>query len=269
MLIFNHLIKPLYLTNKKKMRNIARLNDREKIRNSREMSRNNLSKGAIVILCFSILLSGCATMNKTGKGALIGAGGGAAVGAGIGALIGKDGKSSAFGAAIGTVVGSSAGAIIGKKMDKKAAELQALENAKIETVTDANNLQAIRVTFDSGILFATNSSTLSSESKTALKDFATKMKDLPDTDFTIQGHTDNTGTREVNEKISLERAQAVSKYLQSCSIQASRLSEVGLAFDVPVADNSTADGRRQNRRVEIYITANEKMIDSAEKEASK
>ncbi|HHU33742.1 MAG TPA: OmpA family protein, partial [Bacteroidetes bacterium] len=165
--------------------------------------KNFLTKGLVVILCGALLTS--CSMSKTGKGALIGAGSGAAIGAGVGALIGKDGTSTAVGAAVGTAVGATAGAIIGKQMDKKAAELEALENAKVETVTDANNLQAIKVTVDSGILFATNSSTLSAESKTALSEFANTMKDLPDTDFTIQGHTDNTGTYEVNERVSLER----------------------------------------------------------------
>lgn len=229
--------------------------------------KNFLTKGLVVILCGALLTS--CSMSKAGKGALIGAGSGAAIGAGVGALIGKDGTSTAVGAAVGTAVGATAGAIIGKQMDKKAAELEALENAKVETVTDANNLQAIKVTFDSGILFATNSSTLSAESKTALSEFANTMKDLPDTDFTIQGHTDNTGTYEVNERVSLERAKAVSSYLQSCGIATSRLTEVGLAYDYPVADNSTAEGRRQNRRVEVYITANEEMIKNAEAEAGK
>ena len=227
--------------------------------------KNFNAKGLVIILC-GVLLTGC-SMSKAGKGALIGGGSGAAVGAGIGALIGKDGKSTAIGATIGTAVGATAGTIIGRQMDKKAAELEALENAKVETVTDANNLQAIKVTFDSGILFATNSSTLSAESKTALSEFANTMKDLPDTDFTIQGHTDNTGTHEVNERVSLERAKAVSSYLQSCGIEISRLTEEGLAYDVPVADNSTVEGRQQNRRVEVYITANDEMIKNAEAEA--
>lgn len=234
------------------------------------MNMNRLfSNGAVILLSCSILLAGCASMNKTGKGALIGAGSGAAIGAGIGALFGKNAKSAAIGATIGTAVGTTAGALIGKKMDKKAAELETIDNATVETVTDANNLQAIKVTFASGILFATNSSSLSQESKTALKEFAAKMQDLPDTDFTIQGHTDNTGSREVNERLSLERAKAVGNYLRSCNIASSRFTEIGLAYDVPVADNATAEGRKQNRRVEIYITANENMIKSAEQEASK
>lgn len=221
-----------------------------------------------VLLCVSLCFGGCGMMTKMHKGAAIGGGGGAAAGAGIGALIGKDAKSAAIGAAIGAVVGTAAGALIGKKMDKKAEELdEALENAKVETVVDANNLQAIKVTFESGILFALNSSALNEASKRSLAEFAGKMKDLPDTDFKIQGHTDNTGTRELNQRLSLERAQSVGNYLRSCGIAGSRLIEEGLAYDVPVADNATAEGRMQNRRVEIYISANEEMIRQAEEES--
>ena len=94
-----------------------------------------------------ISLGGCSSMNNTGKGALIGGGGGAAAGAGIGALIGG-GKGAGIGAAIGAAVGAGAGALIGRKMDKQKAELeqQLADAAKVETVTDSNGLQAIRVT---------------------------------------------------------------------------------------------------------------------------
>jgi outer membrane protein OmpA-like peptidoglycan-associated protein len=221
------------------------------------------SKFLVGALCATLILSGCSSMSNLSKGMLIGGGSGAAVGAGVGALIGN-GKGAAIGAAVGAAVGTGAGALIGKKMDQKKAELAAIEGATVETVTDANNLQAVKVTFENGILFATNSSTLSDASKTALSQFASKLSDLPDTDLTIQGHTDNTGTREVNERISLQRAQAVGNYLRGKSISSSRITEQGLAYDVPVADNTTEAGRAQNRRVEIYITANEEMIRKAE-----
>lgn len=217
----------------------------------------------VYTLCASFLLTGCGSLTNMDKGMMIGGGSGAAAGAGIGALIGK-GKGAAIGAAIGAAVGTGAGALIGKKMDKKKAELEAIQGATVETVTDANNLQAVKVTFESGILFATNSSTLSAASKAALAEFASKMKDMPDTDLTIQGHTDNTGSREVNARISKERAQAVGNFLRGKAISGARITEEGLAFDVPVAENTTAAGRAQNRRVEIYITANEDMIRKAE-----
>lgn len=211
-----------------------------------------------------MILSSCGNMSNLSKGAAIGTGGGAALGAAIGALVGHDGRGAAIGAAIGTAVGASAGAIIGNKMDKKAEELAALEGANVEVVTDANNLNAIKVTFDSGILFSTNSSKLSDASKKSLAEFASQMKDLPDTDITIYGHTDNTGTAEVNERISKQRADAVASYLNSCNIAKERMTAEGKSFNMPVADNSTAEGRAQNRRVEIYITANETMVQKAE-----
>lgn len=202
-------------------------------------------------------------MSNTGKGAMIGGGGGAALGAGIGALAGK-GKGAAIGAAIGAAVGSGTGALIGRRMDKQRKELEAIEGAKVESITDANNLEAIKVTFDNGILFATNKSELSPASREALAKFAASLKNSPDTDVTIYGHTDNTGTRAVNERVSKERADAVSNYLVSQGVSRSRITTEGLAFDQPVADNSTAAGRAQNRRVEVYISANAEMIRKAE-----
>lgn len=215
------------------------------------------------IILSGCLFSGCASMNNTGKGAMIGAGGGAALGAGIGALAGK-GKGAAIGAAVGAAVGSGTGALIGRRMDKQRKELEAIEGARVEPIKDVNNLEAIKVTFDNGILFATNKSELSSASRNALTKFATSLKNSPDTDVTIYGHTDNTGTRAVNERISKERADAVANFLVGQGISRSRLTTEGLAFDQPVADNSTAEGRAQNRRVEVYITANADMIKKAE-----
>lgn len=202
-------------------------------------------------------------MSKLTEGSLLGGAAGAAIGAGVGALIG-DGRGAAIGAAIGTAVGAGTGAVIGKKMDQKAEELAALQNATVETITDANGLQAIKVTFESGILFPTNGTALSDVAKTQLTQFASKMADLPDTDITIYGHTDNTGTAAVNERISAQRAESVSKHLQSNGIAAKRITAEGKSFNMPVADNSTAEGRAQNRRVEVYITANEAMIAAAE-----
>ncbi|MGM9750174.1 MAG: OmpA family protein [Candidatus Cryptobacteroides sp.] len=211
-----------------------------------------------------VLLPGCGTLSQTAKGTAIGSGSGAALGAIIGSIISKDAKGAAIGAAIGTAVGAGTGALIGNKMDKKAEELAALENAQVETITDKNGLAGIKVTFNSGILFPLNGIQLSDASRKELKEFAQKMSDLQDTDITIYGHTDNTGTAEVNERISRQRAEAVQNYLQSCGIASGRLSSQGLSYTDPVADNATAEGRAQNRRVEIYISANENMIKAAE-----
>lgn len=222
-------------------------------------------KTSAVVLAMAVLsgLTSCSTMSTTTKGALVGAGGGTAVGAGIGALIGG-GKGAAIGAAVGGVVGTGAGAAIGKKMQKQQEELAAIEGAKVEAVTDVNNLQAIKVTFDSGILFATGKSELSPAARVSLQKFAASVKDNPQTDITVYGHTDNTGSREINEKLSKERALAVSNFLVGNGVSRERIKTEGLAYDVPVGDNATAEGRAANRRVEVYITANAQMIQQAQ-----
>ncbi len=216
-------------------------------------------------LCALMLFTGCSTMSNTGKGAMIGGGGGAALGAAIGAMAGG-GKGAAIGAAIGTGVGAGAGALIGRRMDRQQAELDAQlsDNVKVEQTTDQNGLQAIKVTFPDGILFATGKSDLNNTSIAELAKLAVSLKQNPDTDITINGHTDNTGSRAVNEKLSLDRAKSVENFLVGQGLQAGRFTINGLAYDVPVADNSTAAGRAQNRRVEIFLTANHQMIQQAE-----
>ena len=87
---------------------------------------------------------------------------------------------------------------------------------------------------------------------------------MTDTDITIYGHTDNTGSAAVNEKLSNERAGAVKNYLKTQGIVDGRMTSEGKSFNEPVADNSTEAGRAQNRRVEVYVTANKAMIDKAE-----
>ena len=121
-------------------------------------------KFCALVLSAGMLLSSCGgNMNNTGKGSLIGAGGGAALGTLIGTLASSNkGKGAGIGAAVGVAVGAGVGALIGKKMDKAKAAAQQVENAQVESVTDANGLQAVKVTFDSGILFNTSSSALSS-----------------------------------------------------------------------------------------------------------
>ena len=202
-------------------------------------------------------------MSKTIQGGLIGGGAGGALGAGIGALIGK-GKGAAIGGAIGAVAGGVAGTLIGKHMQKKADELAAIEGASVTTVTDNNGYTGIQVTFDSGILFDTNKADLKAPAKNALTNFATSLRNDPNTNVQIFGHTDNTGSREVNEKLSLKRANSVKTYLENSGVASSRMETRGLAYDYPVASNETAEGRAQNRRVEVYITADETMIQQAE-----
>ena len=215
------------------------------------------------IVAAGMLLTGCSSMTNTGKGALIGGGGGGALGAGVGALIGG-GKGAAIGSAIGAAVGAGAGALIGKKMDKQAEQLkQQLANADVETVQDDRGLQAIKVTFPGGILFPTNGTTLSSSAQTELAQFANSLKQNPNTDVQIYGYTDNTGSLEVNTRVANGRAAAVESFLSNSGIAPTRLQAQGIPMANYVASNDTAAGRAQNRRVEIYITADQTMINEA------
>lgn len=218
----------------------------------------------MALICGALLLGQTSCGSNTGKGALIGGGGGAALGAGIGALIGG-GKGAAIGAGIGAGVGAGAGALIGNKMDKQQKELEAqLKNqANIEATTDRNGLPAIKVTFDGGILFATNSANLSAQAQKSLAEFATNLENNPGTLVQIYGFTDNTGSQAANEKVSTNRANSVKTYLQNKGVNVSRLSAEGRPMQDYVATNDTPAGRAQNRRVEVYISASEEMIQQA------
>ena len=216
-------------------------------------------------LCAALVMVSC-NMSNTAKGTAIGAGGGAAVGA----IIGKIAGNTAVGAAIGGVVGAGTGAIIGSKMDRAKKQAEAVKNAQVETITDANGLEAVKVTFDSGILFATNKADLNATSKTSLQQFATVLKDNSGFDIAIFGHTDNTGSDAINNPLSQKRAESVSKYLKSQGVPTSQIKTIaGQGSTNPVADNATAEGRKQNRRVEVYMYASEQMIKEANAEASK
>lgn len=207
--------------------------------------------GAALLSACMLLSSGCNSMTNTGKGALIGGGGGAAVGAGLGALIGG-GKGAGIGSAIGAAVGAGAGALIGKKMDKQQQQLEAsLPDATVEQTTDQNGLQAIKVTFEGGILFPTGKYTLNTQARQDLSQFAVSLKQNPLTDVQILGFTDNTGSYAVNEKLSNERASAVLTYLVNSGVSPTRLTAKGIPMADYVASNETAAGRAQNRRVEI------------------
>lgn len=216
-------------------------------------------------LSIAIVFSGCGflgSLNNTTKGAGIGAGTGAAIGAGIGHTTG--GKAG-VGAAIGAVVGGVAGGLIGNHMDKQAKELETkVPEAKVEKV---NSGEAIRVTFDSGILFGFDDTVLSKASQDALTRFAENMNANPDTDIRIVGHTDSTGKHAYNMKLSERRANSVYNFLRRYNVSPTRMTSMGVGPDQPIADNGTEVGRAQNRRVEIFIVPSVEMIQKAKKEA--
>ncbi len=233
-------------------------------------------KISVIALSAALLLSGCSMSNKA-KGGLIGGGGGAALGALIGQLAG-DGKGAAIGAGVGAAIGAGAGILIGNKMDKAKEAAEQVENAQVEMMEDNNTgLKYVKVTFDSGILFATSDATLSTGAKSSLTQFATTvLKTNPDMDVAIVGYTDNVGwknstaeqSKSKNKTLSLQRAQAVSTYLISNGATSSQIKYVeGLGEENPVASNATKEGQAQNRRVEVYMYASQAMIDAAQQQA--
>ena len=202
-----------------------------------------------------LLVAGAATAcaTKAGTGALIGGGGGAAVGAGIGALAGG-GKGALVGGAVGAGVGAGAGAVIGHYMDKQEADLKKVKGANVQREGDK-----LIVRFNSAILFDTGKSKLKPASEKDLSEFAGVLKQYPDTNLVIEGHTDNVGKKAKNKKLSETRAESVIAYLDTQGVVRARMNGVGYADDRPVGDNKTEVGRQANRRVEVQISANEKL----------
>ncbi|MFC5271416.1 OmpA family protein [Adhaeribacter terreus] len=196
-------------------------------------------------------------MKKTTKGGLIGA----AAGGIIGGVVGKKTGNTAAGVIVGAAVGGAAGAIIGRRMDKQAEELKReMEGATVERVGEG-----IKITFDSGILFATNSSQLSYTAQNNIAELAKTLKKYGDTNVLIQGHTDATGTASYNQSLSVRRANSVSAYTTTQGVAANRITTQGFGESMPVASNNNEAGKQANRRVEIAIYANEKLKKAAEK----
>lgn len=203
--------------------------------------------------------------NNTQRGAGIGAASGAVIGGILGNNIGKGGN-TALGAVIGGVVGGVAGGVIGNKMDKQAREIDnALPGAEVERVGEG-----IKLTLnENAVRFDTNKSTLTAAAKANLDKLVTVFNQYPDTDIQIYGYTDSTGKPEYNLTLSGQRAAAVKTYLASKGLSSARFKTTGLGIADPIASNETVEGRAQNRRVEFAITANEKMVQDAQKEAQK
>ncbi len=193
------------------------------------------------------------SLNKTQKGAAVGAGGGALVGGIIGNKYAKG--NTALGAIIGATVGGAAGAVIGRRMDKQAEEMKReLPNATVERVGEG-----IKITFGSDILFDVDSYALKAETKRQLTEFAQTLNKYEDTDIRIEGHADATGSDAYNQKLSNRRAEAVASFLESQGVKSSRVDEKGYGEAQPIADNTTESGRSKNRRVDIAVFANKQM----------
>jgi len=200
------------------------------------------------VLCLSmtsLLLAGCTTPGKkTANGAAIGAGGGAAIGALIGSKSGNAGKGALIGAAAGMLVGGT----IGNRLDKQAKELAA---AGAET---RRTEEGIVVNMKGDILFDTAKSTLKPAAVDQIGQVGAVLAKYQDDKIIVIGHTDNVGNDAYNQTLSENRAKAVKVQLITSGVPAENITVEGMGESSPAASNDTAEGRAQNRRVELKIT---------------
>ncbi len=214
------------------------------------MSRTVFSRPAVgLTLLSAFLLTGCASMSQTQKGAIIGA----ATGVVAGGVVGNQTGSTARGAIIGAAVGGAAGALIGRQMDQQAEVLQdELPGATVERVGEG-----IQVTFASGILFDFDSFSLRAEARSNLSNLAASLNRYPDSEVLIVGHTDSSGADAYNQTLSERRAGAAKDFLVAQGVTPNRVRSVGLGETEPKAANDTEAGMQENRRVEVAIFASE------------
>lgn len=202
--------------------------------------------------------------NNKQKGGVIGATGGALLGAIIGNNVGKGGNGE-LGAVIGGIIGGGAGVLIGNKMDKQAQKIEEeIPGAEVKRVDNG-----IVITFDesSGVYFATGKYNVNAGSEATLNKLIGVFKEFPDTNILVVGHTDSDGNENNNMTLSKNRANAVTNYLTQKGVSSGRLTTNWFGQNQPVNDNTTKEGRAKNRRVNIAILPNEKMIEDAKSTA--
>ncbi|RYF13894.1 MAG: OmpA family protein [Comamonadaceae bacterium] len=211
---------------------------------------NKIRNLSVVAVAAGALLAGCANtgtgtgMSETGRNTAIGAG----LGALAGAAIGRDAK----GALIGAGVGAAGGYIWSQHMaQKKAAMERATMGSGVGVVQTPDN--QLRLDVPSDISFATGRADINPRLRPILDQFASGLNQQQNTEVRIVGHTDNTGSDDLNNRLSLDRAQSVKDYLASRGVRSSDIQVAGRGEREPVADNSTEAGRAKNRRVEIFL----------------
>ncbi|MEX2601563.1 MAG: OmpA family protein [Balneolaceae bacterium] len=206
-----------------------------------------------MLIVLTLIFSGCSNWSKTATGAVVGTGAGAAAGAVIGKTLGN----TAAGAITGAVVGGTVGAIIGQNMDRKAREMEeAMDGVTIQRVEEG-----IAVSFDSGILFDFDSSTLQPEGRENLEKLSSIIQRDNDTILMIVGHTDSRGDEDYNLRLSERRAESASRYMVSQGLSSSRIQIRGRGEYEPIDNNDSDAGRQKNRRVEVAIFASPEYVE--------
>ncbi len=210
--------------------------------------RNKIILSSVLL---TFLLGGCASMTETQKGTAKGAAIGAGAGAVVGAVAGK-GKGAAIGAAVGAGVGAVAGNVWTKRqIEQKRQMEEATAGTGVAVTQTADN--RLKLDIPSDISFAVGRADIQPNFRNVLDTFATSLASTPNSNVTIIGHTDSTGSDAVNNPLSLNRAASVRDYLAARSISSSRVTIEGRGSREPLVANDTSANKAKNRRVEIYV----------------
>ena len=196
-----------------------------------------------------ILATGCAEMSDTQRRTATGAGVGALAGA---VLSSATGGRAGTGAVVGAGVGALGTYIWSQNMERQKREMEQATQGTGIAVTQTQDNQ-LKLDIPSDISFAVGRSDIQSNFAPVLDRFAEGLRNNPNTDVRIIGHTDNTGSDAVNNPLSLERAASTRNYLTGRGVDGRRIAIEGMGERQPIATNETADGRSRNRRVEIYV----------------
>lgn len=199
------------------------------------------------VLSVALLVSSACAWSNKAKGGLIGAGAGAAAGG----VVGNQTGSTARGAIIGAIVGGAAGVVIGHQMDQQAKSL----SATIPGATVVRVGEGMVVTFASGLMYDFDSDAIRAEAATNLRNLASSLKEYPNTELLIVGHTDALGSAAYNQDLSARRANAASWFLSQQGVGTTRMHASGRGETEAVASNETEAGRQTNRRIEVAIYA--------------
>lgn len=220
------------------------------------MTRRTSRSIAALVLGTTVLVTGCMTtdpytgeqeVNKTTKGAAIGAG----VGVAIGLLTGDSSAERKKRALILGGAGGLAGGAVGNYMDRQEARLRAqLQGTGVSVTRNGNN---IILNMPGNVTFQTNSADINAAFYPVLNSVGIVLKEFDKTIVDVAGHADSTGPDDKNMELSQRRAGSVSSYLTAQGINAQRLVTTGYGETRPIASNDTVEGRQQNRRVEITL----------------
>ena len=212
-----------------------------------------LTKSAIAATIVLMTATGCADMSPTQRGTAQGAG----IGAGLGAILGATtsgggGGRAAKGAAIGGALGAVAGNIWSKRMEQqKQAMEQSTRGTGVQVSQTSDN--RLKLEIPSDVSFDTGRSDIKSNFQPVLDRFASTLQENPATTVTIIGHTDSTGTPDINQPLSVDRAARTRDYLSNRGVNPNRITIEGRGEREPIASNNDASSRARNRRVEIYV----------------